>query len=102
MQLNGRQKRHLRSLGQKLPAAVAVGKAGLTAALIEGIDGLLARQELVKVRLAADSPGARRQRAEELAQTAGAALVGSVGRTVLLYRPNPDLPAGERIRLPEQ
>jgi RNA-binding protein YhbY len=66
---------------------LTVGKAGLTEAVSVATAELLARQELVKVRLPAGAPAERKVLAEELARAAGALCVGTLGRTALLYRP---------------
>ncbi len=87
MELTGKQKSHLRSLGQRLPVTAAIGKEGMTAGVVAGIRALLGRHELVKVRLPADSPRARHESASLLAEAVGAACVSVLGRTALLYRP---------------
>lgn len=89
--LTNKQKRALRAAGRNLPALGAVGKAGLTDAVVASIDGLLDRQELVKVRLGR-YVGQRREMAQRLARATGSLCVAGVGRTVLLYRPGPDPP----------
>jgi RNA-binding protein len=98
--LTGKQKRHLRSLGQRLSADVTIGKAGATESLLAHLKRLLDERELIKVRLGEETTGRdRKQAAEELAADVQAVCVGVVGRTVLLYRPNESLPAGNRIFL---
>lgn len=98
--LTGRQKRHLRSLGQQLPAAVQLGKAGPSPAVLEQIHARLQKNELLKVRLGFEQGAQRKPAAEALARAAGCALAGLVGRTALLYRPNPLLPDDQRTVLP--
>ena len=61
---------------------------------------MLAQREMVKVRLPVGAAD-RREMADSLAVRTGASVVVVVGRTVLLYRPNPDVPAAERIELPQ-
>jgi RNA-binding protein len=96
-ELTGAAKRQLRQAGKALPAKATVGKEGLTEGVTANVSDLLARHELVKVKLPA---GARRKRvASELAEAIDAELITVVGRTGLLYRPNEQLPAGERIVL---
>jgi len=63
--------------------------------LIGRTAGALARRELVKVRLPAGA-AVRREMAEALAGASSAAVVGVVGRTILLYRPNPNLDEATR------
>lgn len=97
MELTGKQKRHLRSLGQGLSATLAVGKGGATEAVVAQLRHLLEKRELVKVRLPALPPEERKALAEQLARAAGAACAGTLGRTTLLYRPNPELPSEKRV-----
>ena len=100
MALTGKQRSYLRGLGPKLPAAVRIGKEGLSPGLIETVRRRLERCELIQVRLG-EAQGAQRQaQAAELAAAAGAELAGVVGRTALLYRPNERLDEAERIRVP--
>ena len=56
MELTGKQKRHLRGIGQRLEVRASVGKGGLSEGFYESLRGLLARHELVKIRLPA-GPG---------------------------------------------
>ena len=98
--LTGKQKRFLRGLGQSLRAGVLIGKEGVTEGVVSAADGALARHELVKVRMPAGPATVRKAVAEQLATGAGAACIGVVGRTALLYRPNDDLPDEARIDLP--
>jgi hypothetical protein len=58
-ELTGKQKKHLRGLGQRLEVGASVGKGGLSPGLVQGISGLLERPELVKVRLPAGPPQGR-------------------------------------------
>ena len=97
--LTGKQKRHLRSLGQSRKVDVIVGKAGLCQAVVAQVRSRLERDELVKVRLPAGPADPRKQTAEELAQACNADNVGMVGRTLLLYRPNADIEPDKRIEL---
>lgn len=86
--LTGKQKRLLLGLGRKLPVTVSVGKAGLSAGLTRQVRELIARRELVKVRLGAGAKVQREAQAAELAEAVGVAIVGLTGRTVLLHRPS--------------
>ena len=98
-ELTGKQKRLLRGLGQTMQAKGAVGKAGVTDALIAELSGQLDHHELIKIRLSAGPGSQRKSEANDIALSLQAACVGVVGRTALLYRPNPQLDATERIAL---
>ena len=99
-ELTGKQKRFLRGVGQKTAATMRLGKAGLSAGLLRELGELLNRHELIKVQLPAAPPAERAALGEQLAAGCGAALAGSVGRTVLLYRANETLPSEKRLHLP--
>lgn len=95
MGLTGKQKSVLRGLGQKREAAVTVGKAGVTDALIRELDRVLTDRELVKVRLPAGPD--RHALALHLASSCQAELAGKVGHTALFYRPNDHLDPSKRV-----
>jgi RNA-binding protein len=89
----------LRSAGRRLRAEAAVGKVGAAPNVIGHVCALLARRELVKVRLGQRGTD-RRAAAEALARAAGAEIVDLVGRMAVLYKPNHALPPEQRIALP--
>jgi RNA-binding protein len=98
MELKSKVRRYLRTLGQEMNPTVMLGKEGLTPGLLAALDGELACRELVKVRVQRSAGGEPEEWAEAAAADAGATLVCVLGRTFLLYRPNPELE--ERLRLP--
>jgi RNA-binding protein len=102
-ELTGKQKRHLRGLGQRMSVAASTGSAGLTEEFAAHLHRLFGRSELIKVRLGEEYTGAdRKNAAAKLENLTGSTCVGIVGRTVLLYRPNETLPDQERISLPKR
>lgn len=101
IELTGKQRRHLRGLGQHLRPAVIIGKAGLSDAAVEQVSGMLDEHELVKVRLPAGPGKVRKETARALAESVDAACVGVVGRMTVLYRRSPDRPEADRIDLPD-
>ena len=105
IELTGKQKRFLRGRGQTLRAAVALPEAGLSEAglpeaIIRTVAEHLRRDELVKVRLPAGASAQRKALAARLADAAGAACVGVVGRTTLLYRPADEARRDKPLALP--
>ena len=95
--LSGAQLRHLRSLGHALSPVVAIGKGGITDALVAATDSALTAHELVKVKMQREAPVDRHDGAIELAARTGSVLAQVIGRTVLLYRRHPTKP---KIALP--
>ena len=96
--LTGQQKAHLRGIGQRLESSLSVGRSGVTKAVVHEVDRLLAGHELVKVRILAERDD-RAAVTDVLAAATHSEIVGSVGKTVLLYRAAPNLGAN-RIHLP--
>jgi RNA-binding protein len=91
---SGKLRRALRVAGHHLSPVVQVGKDGATAAVLAQLDAQLAAHELVKVRVGAESPEDRFEVAERLA-AGGAQIAQILGRTVLVYRRNPESPRFE-------
>jgi len=96
--LTGKQRRHLRALGQALRATLNVGHEGVSDALVRQADALLEAHELVKVRVGENAPADRHATAEALAHRTRAHLAQVLGRTALLYRKRAEEPT---IVLPE-
>jgi RNA-binding protein len=96
-EITGKQKRHLRGLGQRLDPRASVGKAGVTDAFVESVRVLLNKEELIKIRLPAGPGKWRQETAGQIAEAVEAICVGVVGRTALLYRPNEELAPKNRI-----
>jgi RNA-binding protein len=84
--LTGKQRRYLRSLGQRLAATLHVGRDGVTGAVVEQTETQLSAHELIKVRVSENAPAARHETADELAALTRADVVRVLGRTALLYR----------------
>lgn len=91
IRLTGKVKKQLRGLGHHLNPVVYVGREGITSTVLMATGEALAAHELIKVKLGQNCPLGKKQAAEQLAQRSEAALVQLIGKTVLLYLPNPDL-----------
>jgi len=96
-ELTSSQKKRLRSLGHHLEPVVYVGKEGLSEPLHKSLEAALKARELIKIKLGQNCPVERSVAGEELSELCRAALVQVIGRMILLYRPNPDLPAAKRV-----
>ena len=97
LELTGKQKKHLRGLGQLLDPLLTIGKQGITDPVVNSISELLDKRELIKLRLTGPSGESRKEAGPALAEATGSECIAVVGRTVLLYRPNPDLKPSRRI-----
>ncbi len=69
----------------------------MTEAVVSEVDRALLAHELIKVRLGGEREE-REAMARELARRTGAALAGSIGKVVILYRPHPE-PGKRRVRI---
>lgn len=97
--LTSKQRAHLRGLAHALKPLVHVGKEGVTVPTIRAVRDAFNKRELLKVRVLESAPASARAVAEALAaEVEDARVVQVVGRTVTLYRPDPDAPV---IRLPK-
>jgi len=97
MELSGKQRRYLRSLGHSLSPVSQIGRDGLSGSLVSSLEAALLARELVKIRIGSTCDTDRHEVAAELAARTSSALVQVLGSTVLLFRPNPDKP---KISLP--
>lgn len=88
--LSGAALRHLRGLGHALDPVIALGKAGITEALVAETKRALSKHELVKVRVQGEAPVDRKEAAAALATETDAEMVQVLGRTFLLFKRNPE------------
>lgn len=97
IELTGKQKRYLRSLGSTMDPVVQIGKGGITPPVVDStLDALLAR-ELIKVKVLQNCPEDPKYAVWALAKEAGATLVQVIGRNGLLYKENSEK---KKIELP--
>lgn len=89
MELNNKQVRHLKALGHHLHALVQVGNKGATDAVVEKTSTELGHHELIKVKVG-QGCGKPKDIGAALAEATSSELVQVLGRTLLLYRPDPD------------
>jgi RNA-binding protein len=95
MALTGKQRRHLRGLGHSLAPVAQVGKGGISDAVVAALDAALADHELIKIKLLETLDIDRDEAATALAARTKSEVAQVLGRTVLLYRADPDEPAIE-------
>ena len=91
-ELTGKQRRALRALGHHLKVVIQIGKDGVAPGLVEAAEATLRQHELVKGKVLEAAPLDREEAAEALAEATGAHLAQVLGRTFLLYKPNPERP----------
>jgi len=98
--LTSKQKSFLRGLGHHLAVKAMLGKEGITEQVLKTVEETIAAHELIKVKIQENCPQDRHEAADQLATASRTQLVQVIGRTSLLFRANPDLPADKRINLP--
>ncbi len=99
--LSGAQKSYLRGLGQRLDAALKVGKSGLTPEFFRELQRCLNSSELVKLRFLGTERDERGALCDQIADDGRCVCVGAVGHTALFYRQQPDA-ARRQINLPQR
>lgn len=93
MSLTSKQRAHLRKLAHHLKPVVLVGTDGITPPVLESVTEAFNTRELLKVKLQESAPLDAREAADELADRLDHVHpVQTIGRTVVLYRPDPDDP----------
>jgi len=98
--LRGKQKKFLRGLGHHLDHSVIVGREGLSDNLICSCKDALHAHELIKIKLGQNCPLGKKEAARQLAEKTGAQLVQLIGKTILLYKANTNIPKDQQIQLP--
>lgn len=91
MPMTGKERAALRSQAHHLTPLVHVGHQGLTPAVFKSLDDALRARELVKIQLGRTVDVPAKDAANALATAAVADVVQVIGRTVTLYRHNPEL-----------
>ena len=87
--LTSAQRTRLRGFAHTLKPVVWLGKQGLSEGVIREVDAALQVHELIKVQ-GSGSRDERQANAKELGERLGAEVLMLIGRTVVLYRQQPD------------
>ena len=89
--ISSSERKFLKGVAMRLKPAIHVGRQGLTPNLLAELDRLLKRDELVKIRFESADKNRRTEILSDLRETASTILIGSIGHTASVYRPNPEL-----------
>ena len=89
--LTPRERVSLKGRAHALEPLVHVGQAGLTDAVVRETERALAAHELIKVKIGAPDRVARAQLGQTLCERTDAALVQSVGKVFVLWRPRDEV-----------
>lgn len=89
MPIDEHQKRQLRKLAHALNPVIRVGRAGVSAAVVNETDLALTAHELIKVKIAAGDRTRRDEAITLLCDRCTAECVQRIGNVAVLYRANP-------------
>ena len=84
--LTSGQRAKLRSLASTMSPVTQIGKGGITDNLVTTVSDALEARELIKLSVLETSEYTPREAAEALAEALNAAVVGVIGRKLVLYR----------------
>jgi RNA-binding protein len=91
MALSSKERAALRGEAHHLSATVHVGQGGITDTLRQSLDDALRTRMLVKIQFIKNATVDVREAAGQLAAALDADVVQVIGRTVTLFRENPEL-----------
>jgi RNA-binding protein len=91
--LTSKQRAQLRSLAHPLKPIIQVGSDGVSDALLKTVLEAFNTRELLKVKVQEAAPEGTRETADAIvAALEGVQVPQTIGRTIVLYRPDPDEP----------
>ena len=90
MSLSKNQIKFLRGMCHDLKPVVMLGQKGLSDAVLNELEIALDHHELVKIKLSVDDRDARKQLTDDICQYSKAELVQTIGKTISIYRLNPE------------
>jgi RNA-binding protein len=99
--LSSKQKKYLKGIGHHLSPVILIGKEGLSQRLIEAATLELQNHELIKIKIGNNSNIAKQDAVLTIPQSTGSELVQLIGKTLLLYKENTEIPKDKRIALPK-
>ena len=90
IELSPAQRKALKARAHSLNPVVMIGAKGLTDPVLREIDANLKSHELIKVKVASDEREEREAYFTQICSALQAAPVQHIGKTLVLYRENPD------------
>jgi len=98
-ELTIKQKKYLKGLAHPLSPIVKIGKEGLTEGVLATIETELLHHELIKVKIGSNSEVNKTEAADLIPGQTTSSLVQLIGKTIILYKPNPKKQKDKRIIL---
>ena len=90
LDITSQERSALRAAAHPLRPVVLIGDRGLTESVLKEIDLNLKAHQLIKVRVAGDDREARSTMLETICETLSCATVHHLGKTLIIYRPDPE------------
>ena len=87
--INPKQRSKLRSLAHHIKPSVYIGKSGLTDGALQSISQFLDSHELIKVKFN-NNKASKADLASSAEEKLSAFIVGSIGNTLIIFRPQED------------
>jgi len=94
------ERRDLKARAHALNPTVMIGNAGLTEAVLKEIAASLKTHELIKIRVMSGERAIREAMLEDICKQLDSAPVQHIGKTLVVYRPNPDMHKIEIKKMP--
>ncbi len=88
--LNTQLRKRLRAIAHHLDPVVSIGDGGISPGVIEETNRALRDHELIKAKVHSEDREDRHALGEALCAETGAVVVQRIGKTIVLYRSNPD------------
>ena len=92
------QRQNLKARAHPLKPVVMIGNAGLTSTVLEEIGRALKSHELIKIRVMNDDREARDAMLEDICTQLNAAPVQHIGKILLVYQPQEDVPEKKPVK----
>lgn len=92
------QRQNLKARAHPLKPTVMIGSAGLTPSVLEEIGRSLKSHELIKIRVMDGDRETREAMLEEICTQLNAAAVQHIGKTLVVYQPQEDVPEKKPVR----
>jgi RNA-binding protein len=100
--LMGFQKKYLRGLAHGIKPVVQIGREGLVDGVVRAINEALDRHELVKIKFNDfKQKDEKEELAAEIVTRTASEQVGTIGHTLILFRPQAD-PEKRKITVPQR
>lgn len=92
------QRQNLKARAHPLKPVVMIGNAGLNSTVLEEIGRALKSHELIKIRVMNDDREARDAMLEDICTQLNAAPVQHIGKILLVYQPQEDVPEKKPVK----